>query len=181
MYKPESVWDNARNSLGFWDTNRLPNLGQTIRRGDNLQKMRTCRTMDFAVSADHIIKLKGSEKRDKFLDFAWELKEKYESDSDTNCNWCTWNNPQRISKENGRLGNKRTNRTHLEYSIIIIGQNTEKSPGDLKRLAVAQTPVRNYQLTLVWITLDWMIIIMIIIRLGVKVIHWKLCKRLIWY
>ena len=30
-----------------------------------------------------------------------------------------------------------------------IGQNTEKSPGDLRRLAVAQTPVRDHLLTLV--------------------------------
>ena len=30
--------------------------------------------MDFAVPADHWIKLKESEKKDKYLDFAWELK-----------------------------------------------------------------------------------------------------------
>ena len=27
------------------------------------------------------------------------------------------------------------------YSVVEIGQNTEKSPGDLKRLAVSQIPV----------------------------------------
>ena len=37
--------------------------------------------------------------------------------------------------------------------IIIIGQNTEKSPEDLKRLVVPETPVRNHQLMLVWKTL----------------------------
>ena len=31
----------------------------------------------------------------------------HESDGDTNCNWCTWNNPQWIGKGNRRLGNKR--------------------------------------------------------------------------
>ena len=31
----------------------------------------------------------------------------------------------------------------------IIGQNTEKSPRDLWRLAVTQTPMKNYQLPLV--------------------------------
>ena len=35
------------------------------------------------------------------------------------------------------------------YGIIEIGQNTEKSPVDFRRLAVTQTPVENYQLTLV--------------------------------
>ena len=35
------------------------------------------------------------------------------------------------------------------YSVIKIDQNTEKSPGDMRRLAVIQTSVKNHQLTLV--------------------------------
>ena len=34
---------------------------------------------------------------------------------------------------------------HLNYSIIENGQNTEKSPGDLGRLAVSQTSVKDHQ------------------------------------
>ena len=34
-------------------------------------------------------------------------------------------------------------------SIVTIGQNTEKSPGDLRRLAVSQTPLKDHQQTLV--------------------------------
>ena len=30
------------------------------------------------------------------------------------------------------------------YSIVEIGQNTENSPGDLRRLTVTQTPVENH-------------------------------------
>ena len=33
-------------------------------------------------------------------------------------------------------------------SIIENGQNTVKSPGDLRRLAVTQTPVTKHQLTM---------------------------------
>ena len=40
-------------------------------------------------------------------------------------------------------------RIHLNFSIIKIGQNTKKNPGDLRRLAVTQTPVEDHQLTLV--------------------------------
>ena len=29
----------------------------------------------------------------------------HEDNGDTNCNWCTWKNPQRIDKGTGRLGN----------------------------------------------------------------------------
>ena len=38
------------------------------------------------------------------------------------------------------------------YNIIKISQNTEKNPGDQRRLAVTQTPVENYQLMVVWKT-----------------------------
>ena len=37
---------------------------------------------------------------------------------------------------------------HPNYSIIENGQNTEKSPADLRRLADTQTPVKDHQLTL---------------------------------
>ena len=71
----------------------------------------------------------------------------HEDDSDTNCGWCTWNNPKRIGKESGRRGNKKTNRDHPDNCIIKIGQNTEKSLGDLRRLTATQTLVRKYPLT----------------------------------
>ena len=44
------------------------------------------------------------------------------------------------------LGNNRMNRNHSNYSSIEIGQNIKKSPGDLRRLSVTQTPRENYQL-----------------------------------
>ena len=72
-----------------------------------------------------------------------------ESDSDTNCNLRTRYSHQRIGTETGGLGNKRKSGDHPNYSIFEIGQNTEKSPGNLRRLAVTQTPVKNHRLTLV--------------------------------
>ena len=45
-------------------------------KNNNNQKRRTCKTVDFAVVADHRIKLKESEKKDKYLDLVWELKKK---------------------------------------------------------------------------------------------------------
>ena len=38
-------------------------------------------------------------------------------------------------------------------NIIENGQNTEKSPGDLRRLAITQTPVKDHHLTQMWKTL----------------------------
>ena len=64
-------------------------------------------------------------------------------------NWYTSKNPQSIAKPIGILRNKRTSGYHPVYSIIKISQNTEESPGDSKRFAVTQPPMRNHQLTLV--------------------------------
>ena len=73
----------------------------------------------------------------------------HESDGGTSCNWCARYSHQRIGTGTGRLGNKRTNGHHPNYSIIEIGQNTEKSLGDLRRLVISETPVENHQTTLV--------------------------------
>ena len=43
-----------------------------------------------------------------------------------------------VTKESGGIGNKKTSGDYPNYSTIEIGQNTEKSSGDLRRLAVTQ-------------------------------------------
>ena len=102
--------------------------------------------MDFAILADHRAKLKESEKKDKHQDLTRELKKtmEHESDCGTNCNWCTQHNHQRIDKETGGLRNQMTSGDHPKSSIIKIGQNT-KSPGNVRRLTITQTPVKNSQ------------------------------------
>ena len=47
------------------------------------------------------------------------------------------------------LKQKRTSGNRTNYSIVEIGQNTEKSPGNFRRLAVTQTPMESPQLRLV--------------------------------
>ena len=51
---------------------------------------------------------------------------------------------QMIGSMTEGLGNKGTSSNCPNYSIVTIGQNTEKNPGDLRRLEVTQTPVRNH-------------------------------------
>ena len=68
----------------------------------------------------------------------------HKSDDCTNCDWCFWHNNERIIKKPGGLGSWRTDRDYQNDSI------TEKSPGDLRRLGLTQTPVKNHQLTLMW-------------------------------
>ena len=60
---------DVQEIMGLWHTNGSPNLGQKTRLYSNEQKKkkkkkkgRTCRIVDFAVSADHWIKLKKKKK-----------------------------------------------------------------------------------------------------------------------
>ena len=105
-----------------------------------------CKIIDFAVPADHRIKLKEREKRDKYLDLARGLKK-------------LWNRKVTIIpivigafgavtkgllKGSGRFGSWRSSGDHPNNSAIEDGQNTEKSPGDLRRVAVTQSPVKDH-------------------------------------
>ena len=93
-----------------------------------------CLIVYFLVPTDPRIKLKESELKKIFVD--------NESDGNTNCDWCSWYIYQKTDTRTGGLGNGRTSGDHLNYCIVEISQNTEKIPGDLRRLAVTQTSVR---------------------------------------
>ncbi len=65
-----------------------------VRRPDlliNNKKKKTCKIVLFAVPANHRIKLKECEKKDKFVDLVRELKKtvEHEGDNYTNCDWCS--------------------------------------------------------------------------------------------
>ena len=72
----------------------------------------------------------------------------HQSDGDTNVNWCFWYDHHGNGVRIGGIGNKRTTTDHPDYGIVKIGQNTEQSPRDLRKLAVIQSPERNHNLTL---------------------------------
>ena len=57
----------------------------------------------------------------------------HEDDDYTNRDWCIKNSNQRIIEENEGLGSWRTSRDHPNYTIVENDQNTEKSPGDIRR------------------------------------------------
>ena len=68
----------------------------------------------------------------------------HDGDGDTNCYWYALNTimptKKKLGKEAEKLRNQKTSGDHADYNLIKIGQNTEKSPGNLRRLAVTQTP-----------------------------------------
>ena len=149
MHNPAPVLENDTHKL-LWDFDIHTDHLISARRSDLMiiKKKRTCKIVDFAVPADHRIKLKECEKKDKYLDLARELKK-------------LWNMQvtivpivigafgtvkKGITKGTRGLGSWRTGGDHPNDSIIENGQNT----GDFRGLAVTQTPVKNRRLTLMW-------------------------------
>ena len=53
-----------------------------------------------------------------------------------------------LLRGNGGIENWRTSGHYQNYYIIENGQNTEKSSGEMRRLLVTQTPMKDHQLTL---------------------------------
>ena len=71
MHNPTSVLENdTQIPLEFWHTNGSPNIGQKSRPYTNKQKKRTFKIVDFAVMANHRVKLKESGNNDEYLDIA---------------------------------------------------------------------------------------------------------------
>ena len=109
----------------------------------NKTKKRTCRIV---VPDNYRVKLNDGQKKDKYLDLARELKKK-------TTNMKVTVTPiiigalstvtKRIGTGTGGIGNKRTSGDHPNDRIIKIGQNTEESPGDLWKLSVIQTLMKN--------------------------------------
>ena len=77
MHNPASVLENYTYKL-LWDFDIQTDQLISARRPDfiiiNKKKNRICKIVDFAVLADHRIKLKESKKKDKYQDLARELK-----------------------------------------------------------------------------------------------------------
>ena len=82
MYNPAPVLENDTHKL-LWDFDiqtdhlisaRRPDLIIINNKKKKKKKKKISKIVDFAVSADHRIKLKECEKRDKYLDLAIELK-----------------------------------------------------------------------------------------------------------
>ena len=90
MQNPAPVLENATHKL-LWDFNIQTDHLIPTRRPDliiNKKKKRTCKRVDFAVPADHRIKLAECEKKDKYLDLARELKKKTMEHAGDNYTYC---------------------------------------------------------------------------------------------
>ena len=153
VYAQPRIFPGERDTqtpLGFWDTKGSPKDDHTSWSSIKKENLVSC-GVDFTVPVDRRVKSKESKIKDQYLDLAKRLKK-------------LWNMKVTvipivigalITVTNGLAQGledlkMRTTRNHTNNCFIKIGQNTDKSPGDLRRLVVTQTPVKNYRLTLMW-------------------------------
>ena len=102
VYAQHRILLENKTHKGLWDFEiqtdhlilvRRPYLVIVKTKTKQNKKKQNCRIVDFSIPVDHRVKLKESEKRDKYLDLARELKKKtmkHENDGDTSCNWRAW-------------------------------------------------------------------------------------------
>ena len=136
------------------DSSERPSANSCVKyQNNNNKNNNNNKLVNFAIPSDHRVKLKEREKKDEYLNLARNLKKLL--------NMKMKILPIVISalgtvtkdwQKNRGLGNKRTRGDNPNYSLVEIGQNTEKSTGDLRRLAVTQTPMKDHQITLMWKT-----------------------------
>ena len=150
MHNPAPVQENDTHKLQL-DFDIHKNHLISTRRPDLMifnKKKRISKIVDFAVPADHGIKLKECEKRDNYLNLARELKR-------------LWNMKVTIvpivigafgTINEGLLKGQDDLEVCERVETIHYWErpSTEKGPGDLRKHAVTQTPVKNYQLILRW-------------------------------
>ena len=93
MHNPKSFLENETLKV-LWDFEiqidhiiLARRLDLVIVNNNNNNKERADRIVDFAVPADHRVKLKESENRDKYLEPNKTME--HEGDGDTNYNWGT--------------------------------------------------------------------------------------------
>ena len=156
----KAVLENDTHKL-LWDFDIQTDHLIAARRTDFIiinKKKRICKIVGFAVPADYRIKLK----KDKYLDFAKELKKLWKVTIMPIVIGAFGTVTKGLLKgledlEIGGLGSWRTSGNYPNYIIIENGQNPEESSGDLKRLAVTQTPGKDHRLKLMWKTLmsEW--------------------------
>ena len=162
MHNPAPVLENDSHKL-LWDFNIQTHHLIPARRPDLIiinKRKRICKIVDFAVPADHRINMnmKESEKKDKYLDLARELKKRWSMKVTIVLNVIGALGTLTKGLLNGLEDLEVGGRVETIQTTALLRTartpNPEMSPGNLRRLAFTQTPVKNHQLILMWKTLE---------------------------
>ena len=88
MVYAQSVLEIQAHKI-LWDFEIQTDHRISARRSDLVRVSKKKGTSQI-VPPDHWVKLKETEKKDKYLDLAKELKQTMEHESDRNTNWSAW-------------------------------------------------------------------------------------------
>ena len=153
LYNPKSVQENETHKL-LWDFEIQTDHLISVRRSDLIKfnekkkekkRKRTFRIEDFAHPVNHRVRIKENEKRDKYLDLAWEQKK-------------LWNMKVMIIpsvirvfgmiskclvKGRGKLEIGGWAKTILTTALLRSVKTAEKNPWGFGRLVVTHTPEKE--------------------------------------
>ena len=145
MYKLKFVQENVTHEILWYFEIRTDQLISARRLGLVIinKKKKILPSNGICRSGDHRVKIKF-----KRLEPCQRTKKatEYESDSDTNSSWCTWNGFQSLAKGIGRIGNQKKNRT-IQFTRLL------RTAGILRRVLETWEDLLTLGLTLGWKTL----------------------------
>ena len=137
--------------MGCWQTNGSPNLVQKTRPYNKQLKRELVKLWIWLSRHSTEKNWKKVKRRISTWTLIWYWKNSGTWTRQLYQSWLVlWYSHQRIIKGTVGLVHKRTSGDHPNYYIIENGLNTEKNPGNPKRLVVTQTPVKYHLLTLIW-------------------------------
>ena len=146
-----SKW-HALTPMGLWHTHGSPNLSQKTRTNNN-QQQKNEKLQNYGLCSPGWPQNKTERMWKERPCSGIEKTKEHEGDNYTNRNWCFWYSNKRIIRGTGGIEGWKTSEDHPNNCIMKC-QNSENSPGYLRRLTVTQTSVKNYQLKLMWKTLN---------------------------
>ena len=159
MHNPAAVLENETYKLQ-WDIDIQTDHLISARRRDliiiNNKKRENFQNCGLCCPADHKIKLKEYKKKDKHLDLARKLKKTMKVTFIRLVIRAFGTVTKELFKglEDLEVGGRaETIQTTASLRTARILRKVLTTQGDLRRLAVTQTPVRDHQLKLMWKTL----------------------------
>ena len=89
---------------------------------DCQQKKRTCWIVDFAIPADHKVKIKENKKRDQYLENEKKKTLEHKGNGDTKCGWCHHHHIALVARISLTLSR------HSSLSFIALGRSSGQHP-----------------------------------------------------
>ena len=156
MHKPEFFLENqAHKVIRVFDieidhliSTRSPDR-MIVNNNNNKRNKKTCRFVDFVVPYDHRLKIKESEKRDKYQDSLGNKKKLWNTKVTVIpiVIGALWTVPKGLVRELEEWEIRERTAT-IQTTVMLKSPRIRR--GLLRKLPITQTPMKDHQLALVW-------------------------------